>query len=74
MPRYEYVCPKCGKKTDKFLEVKDYREPVFCECGEQAEKLVPNFDWKFGGVTSRTDIEMGFVSQEESMRQMASDD
>ena len=71
---YEYKCPKCGKKIEHYLEVKDYRKPMFCECGEQLEKLVPNFRWKFGGVTSRTDIEMSVVSQEESMRQMASDD
>lgn len=72
MPRYEYRC-KCGKERDKFLEFKDYREPVYCECGEQMNKLVPHFRWKFASVTSRTDIELSVMSQEESMKQMASE-
>ena len=74
MPRYEFVCPKCKKEKDEFLEVKDYREPVYCECGEQMNKLVPHFDWKFAGVTSRTDVEIEVMSQEESMKQMASNE
>ena len=74
MPRYEYLCPKCQKEKEKFLEFDDYREPVYCECGEQMNKLVPKFDWKFAGVTSRTDVEIEVMSQEESMQQMASNE
>ena len=71
MPRYDYVCPKCKKEKDKFLEYKDYREPVFCECGEQMKKLVPHFDWKFAGVTSRTDVQLDVMSSEDSMKEFA---
>ena len=70
-PRYEYKCPKCGKKKDKFLEYKDYREPVFCECGEQSNKLVPHFDWKFASVACRTDIEIEVKNVEDSMNEFA---
>ena len=74
MPFYEFKCSKCEKEKEKFLEFKDYREPVYCECGEQMNKLVPHFDWKFAGVTSRTDVEIEVMSQEESMQQMASNE
>ena len=69
MPVFEFLCPKCKEKKDQFLELKDYREPVYCECGKQMKKLVPHFDWKFGGVTARTDVELSTMSQEDSLKE-----
>ena len=70
MPRYDYTC-SCGKKRDKFLSYKDYRKPVYCECGKQMKKLVPHFQWKFASVASRTDVELEVKSMDDSMNEMA---
>lgn len=69
MPIFEYKCG-CGKEKEHFFEIKDYRNPVYCECGKKMKKLIPHFYWKFGGrnvMSSRTDIEIEPMSMQDSM-------
>ena len=63
-PIYEYRC-KCGKENDILSE--KFESPsetgdIICECGKVMERLMPHFTWKFGGLSSRTDIEMSSSS------------
>lgn len=39
MPIYEYQCPVCEKKFDKYVPMKDYNEPQSCYCGATAQKI-----------------------------------
>lgn len=38
MPLYEYKCPLCARKFERFLPLARYKEPQTCTCGEVAEK------------------------------------
>ena len=38
-PLYDYECAK-GHKFDRFLSLKDYKQPQKCECGEDAQKML----------------------------------
>jgi len=39
MPIYTYLCEN-GHQFDRFLKLKDYREPQTCECGSQSKKKI----------------------------------
>ena len=39
MPIYTYVCAN-GHQFDRFLKLKDYREPQTCDCGAASEKKI----------------------------------
>ena len=39
MPIYTYKCSK-GHQFDRYLNLKDYRQPQTCECGAEAEKVI----------------------------------
>lgn len=39
MPLYDYECQD-GHKFDRFLSLKDYKEPQTCDCGKPAKKLI----------------------------------
>ncbi len=76
MPLYSYKC-ECGK-FDAYNSVEDYREKADCpKCGKPSPRW---FSGKNGvsinmrgtrGITSRTDVEIDTMSQEQSMRELA---
>lgn len=39
MPIYTYICDN-GHQFDRFLKLKDYREPQTCGCGSQSKKKI----------------------------------
>jgi len=39
MPIYTYVCDN-GHQFDRFLKLKDYREPQTCDCGKPSNKKI----------------------------------
>lgn len=38
MPVYDYKCPACGNRFERFLRLADYNEPQECQCGAAAVK------------------------------------
>ena len=51
MPRYEYVCPECGK-FEKPMKIEDWDlQEIDCDCGETAKKVpsCSGFELKGGG-------------------------
>lgn len=45
MPTYEYLCPRCGQKFERFWTSFDMKDPHIdtthakCECGVDAKKV-----------------------------------
>ena len=39
MPIYEFECTQ-GHNFDRFLKLKDYRQPQTCECGAESKKII----------------------------------
>jgi len=39
MPRYEFLCPGCGARTERYRKVGDYTSPE-CPCGSEPELAV----------------------------------
>ena len=42
IPIYEYQCNSCGLQFDKKQKASLASEPVGCDCGEQADRMVPD--------------------------------
>lgn len=40
MPIYEYLCPKCKKRKEVILSLKDSDIPQACECGRVMDRLI----------------------------------
>lgn len=38
-PYYEYSC-QCGARFDRFLAIKDYKQPQSCECGNTGKRVI----------------------------------
>lgn len=38
MPVYDYKCPACGNRFERFLHLADYNDPQQCQCGTIAVK------------------------------------
>lgn len=38
MPVYDYRCPACGSRFERFLRLADYNDPQQCQCGTIAVK------------------------------------
>ncbi|MGI8926111.1 MAG: FmdB family zinc ribbon protein [Tepidiformaceae bacterium] len=44
MALYEYLCPKCGTRTEKRMSMNDVVQLVPCsKCGKQAQKVIGGF-------------------------------
>lgn len=39
MPIYTYTCT-AGHQFDRFLKLKDYKEPQICDCGLESKKII----------------------------------
>jgi len=39
MPIYMYEC-SCGKEFDEFHKINDRDDPTFCDCGNQAKRVI----------------------------------
>ena len=54
MPLYEYKCDKCGLKTTLLRKLSQRDNPVVCECGGSATKILSasSFHLKGGGWAS----------------------
>ena len=39
MPIYDYECQN-GHRFDRFLKLKDYRDPQVCECGSKSKRVI----------------------------------
>ena len=77
MPTYEYKCNNCGeydlKQSDKFLSPceDDHNGDMCDKCeAEIFERIVSNFNWHWGGIASRTDIEFSSSTVEDSIKKM----
>ena len=33
MPTYDYKCPECDEIKERFLMLRDFDTPQFCQCG-----------------------------------------
>jgi putative FmdB family regulatory protein len=44
MALYEYLCPSCGKRTEKRMPMSDVLQLIPCaHCGKQAKKTIGGF-------------------------------
>jgi putative FmdB family regulatory protein len=39
MPRYQYEC-ECGKEFEEIRPMKDYKKPIKCKCGKNAQLAI----------------------------------
>ena len=76
---YDYKCAACGKKdayySEKATLMRD-ADKVQCECGGQMERQFSKAHINMRGtkgITSRSDVEIETISQQESIRRMASE-
>ena len=76
---YDYKCAACGKKDSYYSEkatlMRD-ADKVQCECGGQMERQFSTAHINMRGthgITSRSDIQIDVMSQEDSMKEMTSE-